>query len=208
MHAALGLWVRSVVLCALGTIMTGCALGQLVMDYRWAPSSHEHPAQLLRVRGEKDPAFELQLVIRYETSHHACARKINWIAGITEPRSRETRYVLPANRPSYEVTIPLDQYIPGPCQWRPRKVTYSVSKANSSHRVSSVQPTLVGFGFRNTPNESHYPTSLPPLEVECFEMKTEQTGRPEFHCSESRQVISPATKELQINVLDRAHIAR
>ena len=176
------------------------------MDYRWAPSIDAEPAQLLRISGEKDSALELHFVIRYETTHSECQRTFNWIAGVGKPRWREMRYLVRTALSHYSVTIPLDHFIPGPCQWRPQKITYKVTKGNISNHVSWPEPDLVHFGFRKYPMDRDYPTDMQPIVIECFVVHLAEPGEAELRCSDNQKekIISPNTKELHVSFQERS----
>ena len=197
----LGSWLRPLALCLLGTMIAGCQLGQLAMDYRWAPAVHESPARLLRISGDKDPNFDIQFLIRYETSHRECTRTINWLSGTGEPRWRQVSHVVPSTLSEYSVIIPLDHFIPGPCQWGPNRITYSIRKGEIEQRIPARQPNLVLFGFKQYPMSLDYPTELPLIEIECEEMEAHELRC--FTGGEKTQTVSPETKELRVRVSAR-----
>ena len=200
LHHGDGSWRRAMMLLVMVPVITGCELYQVAVDYRYAPTVQQHPSQLLAISGNNESNLHIQFFVEYETTHTTCGRTINWLSGTKRPRQQTVTYAVPIATPEYSVSIALDHFVPGPCQWRPRRLTFGVTKSEPASVISSRQPSLVLFGFRKTPQQRYYPTETVSLRVKCLTPKSEDAPS-ELSCfpeDTTPPTISPETKALQV----------
>lgn len=108
--------------------LTGCS-----GDVR-PPVENPAPARLVRVHGAADPTLELKVSIRYFTGAPGCRRTSSFLRRLDgdegAPQMREVAAeVTRAADGRYEALVPLDQFVPGECDWHPFVIAFQVQNA-------------------------------------------------------------------------------
>lgn len=98
------------------------------------PVENPAPSRLVRVHGTADPTLDLKVSIRYFTAAPGCRRTSSFLrrldgeAGAPQMRAVEAQVTRAAGG-RYEALVPLDQFVPGECDWHPFVIAFQVQNA-------------------------------------------------------------------------------
>jgi hypothetical protein len=124
---------RFVIIGAILLCLTACSNSQVATNTgKYKPIINTHPRYFVSVSGHIDPQIVKAVHLIWQTTawtqNSKCQVTLNQFEGVVDNRYQEDYYpVTPNQQGNYAIKIPIDRYLPGYCDWRMRKLAFSIA---------------------------------------------------------------------------------
>lgn len=140
-------------------ICNGCEPVQKVFDDLEKPKIKDKSTRKLIISGEIDPNITVHSIdVVYETHQSVCTRTLNWLEGVSFPRTYRVKFPVNANNGKYELELDTDKLEPGFCKWDVARIQYSLTLDGLSNVPENDQLAWFAEGGNG---------SLPPFDYMC-----------------------------------------